>query len=99
MTNNKIAELSQRLAKLANNYKANRTAPLDEAKSADVQPAATGSEEKDALAWESHANANSTPDLAGFVPTPFPRHAPRLGGLGPSRDEHPLLVRQRRVAA
>jgi hypothetical protein len=42
MTNNKIAALSQRLAKLANDYKATRAALLDEARKADVDPAALG---------------------------------------------------------
>ena len=42
MTNNKIVALSQRLAKLANDYKATRAALLDEAGMADIDPAALG---------------------------------------------------------
>jgi hypothetical protein len=40
--NNKIATLSQRLVKIANDYKATRTALLDEAKNAGIEPVALG---------------------------------------------------------
>ena len=74
MTDNQIKALADRLTELANEYKANRAALLDEASKADVDPAALGRlvtwMRKDELArLEQEAVDDQYRFLAGLRPT------------------------------